>query len=405
MSDRIYIRISYGQALEGAEAEHVGTDPDGSELYRVWRQGRVPGEAERVDVLRLRRQEGDRFDFIGAADHSRRGTAHLVIAATCLGQSPCTAFRDQLEEHGCVVESQLQFRNAIYLVISHPTDVPVHEWHAKMLRETIGVAPDALPEFLRRETRTKEQQRRRRQTRQSIRVKALSAVASVVGVARVLAMVVLVVGVLVGGVALLSAAAPPDRPRVATIGMLVALAPLLLSRQMWPVVAVCAAAGIASLSLLGGPTPSYGPAAALGALYALCLGAMAVLLGILSLFSSNTREMGRAVFLVILPALASALSGVAVALTSAAAAGRAGGMANGARVVAIVGTAVLLLAPAAALLSNAGAILGDKGWRANPKLQLGALATMPLAMLPVLLRVGVPIALLWAVAWLAGRLG
>jgi len=405
MNDRIYIRISYGHALEGAEAEHVGTDSDGSELYRVWRQGRVPGEAERVDVLRLRRQEGERFDFIGAADDSRRGTAHLVIASTCLGQSPCTAFRDQLEDHGCVVESQSQFRNAIYLVISHPTDVPIHEWHAQMLRKTIGVAPDALPEFLRRETRTKEQQRRRRQTRQSIRVKTLSAVASMVAVARVLAVVVLVVGVLVGGVALLSATAPADRPRVAAMGMLVALAPMLLSRQMWPVVAVCAAAGIASLSLLGGPTPSYGPAAALAALYALCLGVMAVLMGIFSLFSSSTRQMGAVLFVVVLPALASALAAAAVALTSAAAAGRAGGLADGARVVAIVGTAVLLLAPVAAMLANAGAILGNKGWRANRTLQLGALATMPLAMLPVLLRVGIPIALLWAVAWLAGRIG
>ena len=407
MSRRV-IHISYRHGLEAAEAEPIGEDADGSELYRVWRPGRLPGEPVRVDVVRLRRQEGEGFDFVGVADPARRGTAYLTIASACLGMPACDAFRRQLEDNGCVVENQSRFGGAIYLVVSHPTGVPIDEWHRRMLRESIGVEPEAIRAHLHNEARTKERQRRRRQTRQSITAAVTRAVGSMVTTTTRLAIVGFGFTVVGGGLMLMFSAAPSDRPRVAAIGMVVALAPALFSREgrgMWPVLAGCASVGVATMALLRGPAPGYGAATALGAIYAVCLGLVAVILGIFSLFSSSSREMARVVGGVALPALASALAAAVVAVTSAAAAGHTGGLGSGLRVVGIGLTALLLLGPAAVLFSNIGAIFDGKVWRANPKLQRRALASLPLATTPMLLRVGVPIALIWVVVWLLELFG
>jgi hypothetical protein len=206
----------------------------------------------------------------------------------------------------------------------------------------------------------------------------------------------------------LLAASPSDRPRILAIGTIVALAPTLLirdGRRMWPLFLCCAAVGVALVALLGGPSPSYAGAAALAAVYALCLGGMGVVLGFFSGFASSSRQMGLVVFGVVLPMLASAAVAVLVAIMSAAAAGRAAGVGSGARTVAIALTAFLLLGPAAVMVLNGGAILRSRVWRENPKLLLGVLAALPRMTVPLLRRIALPLALLWAVVWLLARLG
>ena len=408
MSQRVTIRIAYRNGLDIVQAEHLGTDAEGCELYRVWRQPLDADDAEREDVLRLRRQEGPGFDFIGTADPARPGTSFFTIPSACLGTLAYDAFRRQIEEHGCVVENEWDSGNALYLVTTHPNEAPVTEWYEQMLRDAVGITPDEVREYLFHQTRAKEREQVRRKTRKGF-TRAVSRTTSlVVSVVVGLSVVALVVGIVGGGLTQLFGAESAERPRVAAMGMIVALLPSLFTRdgrKMWPLFGACAAAAIGALALLDDPTPRYGAATALGALYALVIGAFGVLIGIFSGFSSNTREMSKILFSVVLPALASAVAAVVLAVTSAAAAGTRGGLATGARTVAIGLTALILLAPTVVLLSNGGAILFGKGWRENRKLQLGALATMPLTMVPLIIRVAVPIAIVWGVAWLVGQVG
>jgi hypothetical protein len=193
-------------------------------------------------------------------------------------------------------------------------------------------------------------------------------------------------------------------PRMAAIGVLVALLPMLLTRAgrgFWPVIAGCALASFTLWMLLGGETPSYGLATMLGAAYAACVGCMAVLFGIFSLFSSNTGEMARAWLLAVLPLLLSALSAAAVVVLSVAAGGSVReGLGGTAHLVVLALTALLLIGPIGAILVNAGAILRNERWRRiPPELRLSALLSIPMSLGPALLRVGIPIALLWVVAW------
>ena len=396
---RIPVRIHYGQRYDNAEAEHLGTEADGVELYRVWRQGLLPGHPDRVDVLRLRKHDGEEFEFVGVADPARPETTHLTIASSCLGMPACNEFKRQLDEHGCVLEKQWGDGGAFYLVFTHATGVPIHEWHAAMLRNTIGVRPDGVLDYLLDEARAKKRARERRETLQRIRRAIAAGSRLAVGVLA-FALLVGIVGV---GIAMFVRTEPAQRPRTAAIAMLVALTPALLTRdgrKLWPLLAVCAAAGGGALALLDQPTPAYGAATALGAVYAVVIGVFGVLVAIFSLFSSNSRQMGLVWFGMVLPTVASAVAAAALAVTSAVAAGSKAGFGSGARTVAIGISALLLLGPAAALLSNVGAVLTGKAWRRNPKLQLQALATLPRTLLPLVIRVGIPIAILWGVVWL-----
>jgi hypothetical protein len=406
VSSRVSIRLVYGTGLDIVQAERLGTHPDGSELHRVWRRGLVPGDPIREDVLRLRPQEGPAFDFIGSADPARPETAHLTIASRCLGMPACNEFRRRLDEHGCVLENQWSSGNAFYLVFTHASDVPIHEWHAQMLRDSLGIAPDELRDYLHDEERTRERERARRKTRDKVRRSLSRGMRLTLSLLSLVATAALVVVIIGGGATKLIVAESADRPRFAAMAMLVTLAPSVLTRdgrKMWPLFLGCAMAALGALALVDGPTPSYGGATALGALYALVIGALGVVIAIFSLFSSNAGQLGLVWFGIVFPAVGSAAAAAVLAVTAAAAAGSAGGLGNGARTVAIALTALVLLAPAGVLFSYVTAIVGGKGWKGNWKLQVRALATLPRAMLPLLKRVAIPIAIIWSLAWLLGR--
>ena len=408
MSKRVYLRISYGHGLDKSMAEYLGTDAEGCQLYRVWREPFRRGDPERVDVLRLRPQEGPGFDFVGTADPARPGTAYFTFPSESSGLPSHEAFRRQLEEDGCVLEHEWSSGNALYLVYTHPAGLAVEEWYARMLRESIGIAPDELREYLFDRQRARDQEQVRERTRRNVKRTLSRFVGALASLAAVVLTIGLIVGIVGGGLTQMAGAAPGSRPRVAAIWMLVTLAPLLLTRdgrKAWPLVAVCGAIAFTLVTLLDGSSPSYGAAAALAAIYALCLGFASVYFGIFSLFSSSTQQMSQVVFGFVLPLLGSAISAAVVAVTSAAAAGRADGFGSGARTVAIALTALLLFAPAAVFASYAGAIIREKHWRAHPKLAVQALASLPLTMVPMLIRVGIPIALLWVVAWLIATIG
>jgi hypothetical protein len=408
VSQRVTIRIAYRNGLDIVPAERLGTDADGCELYRVWRNPLQPGDSAREDVLRLRPQDGPGFDFIGTADPARPGTSFLTIPSACLATPACDTLRHRLSEHGGVVENEWDSGNALYLAATHPNELPVAEWYEQMLRDAIGITPDEVPEYLFQQRRAKERNQARRKTRNRLTRAASRTTRFVMSVVVGVSVVALVVGVLAGGLTQLIGAGSAERPKVAAAGMLVALVPTLFTRdgrKMWPLFAGCAAAAVGALALLDDPAPSYGAATALGALYALILGAFGVVIGIFSGFSSNARDMGKVVFGIVFPALASAVAAGVLAVTSAAAAGSGGGLGTGVRAVAIGLTALILLAPTGALLLNGGAILFGKAWRRNRALQLSALVTLPLTMVPLMIRVAVPIAILWGVVWLVGRLG
>jgi hypothetical protein len=404
MGDRVNIPLVYGRSFEYVKAERLGTGADGCELHRVWRPPLLPGGAERVDVLRLLPQEGPGFDFVGSADPARPYATDVTIPLSCLGTPACDAFRRKLDEHGCVLEYEYYDPDAIWLVFSHPAEAAVTEWHGAMLREAIGVPPDELREYMHDEALTRKRESARRRSHESRRRWWSSRAREAVALSRFIVMLGIIAGIVAVVRMGLPADAHRDIPTLAATGMLVALTPMLLTRDgrgMLPLIAICAAAGAAVLMLLGSSPPAYGAAAAVGTVYALLVGAFAVLIAIFSGFATSTGEMLRVVGGVALPMLASALAAAAVALASATASGRTGGVSAGGRTVAIALTALLLLAPVMTMVTNAMAVFGNKAWRAMPGTSLLMLATIPLSMVRVLFfRVGIPIAVIWGMVWL-----
>jgi hypothetical protein len=410
MSEPIPIRIVYGNTFDFARAESLGGDAAGNQLYRVWRRRDVSGRPERVDVLLLRLSHDNVFEFVGVADPARSAISHLRVAGDCLGKPGYEAFHRRLSESGAVVEHEYHGIGPIDLVVSHSPDTPVAAWHAEMLRETIGVAAEELPEYVaqRREDasrRDREERSRAARARRSERTKrALSSFgSSIVSLGVVL--------VIVGGPALLLVQGEAlDRPRLSALAILAMLVPMAIVaglKQMWPLVAGTAAVGLGALSLLSGDAPAYGTVTALGAVYALLAGVGGVVLAFLSLFSHRTRELVQMWLGLVLPLVGSSIAAGVMAVSAAAGAGSRSGFPAGMKTIAIGVTAVVLLAPVLVLVSNGFAVLKSGIWRERPGLMLAVLATMPLSllksMLPALLKLGVILGIVWGVVWLVGR--
>jgi hypothetical protein len=315
-----------------------------------------------------------------------------------------------LIESGAVVEHEYNDVGAVDLVVSHSPDAPVSAWHAEMLRETVGVTPEELREFVAR--RREDNSRRDREERERV-VRARRDERTQRTLSRLGSSIVslVVVALVIGGPALLLVQGETlARPRLSALAILAMLVPMAIAaglRQMWPLIAAMAAVGLGALGLLQGDTPSYGSVTALGAVYALLAGVGGVVVAFLSLFSNRTRELVQVWLGVVLPLVGSSIAAGVMAVSAAAAAGSRSGFPTGMKTIAIGVTAVLLLTPVLVLLTNGLAVLKSGAWRERPGLMLAVLATMPLSMiksmLPALLKIGVILGIVWGVVWLVGR--
>jgi hypothetical protein len=170
------------------------------------------------------------------------------------------------------------------------------------------------------------------------------------------------------------------RPRIAAIGMIVAISPSLIAtfpdRTFRSIFLSAAAGGVLALLLAGSPShPGYAFAAVmLAGLYVLAVGSFAVMFGMFSGFSANERDMRQVWLIFVLPGLLSSIAAVLYAVTAVRAAHTHGLSARTVRTTGIVVSVLLLFAALRSRTSRSAR---------------GVL---------------VPLALIWLVVWIFGGL-
>jgi hypothetical protein len=411
MSDPVRLRIDYGRGLEEADATPLGPAPRGGELFRVHRPSFAIGNVGRDDVVRLEPVGNGTWRWIAVVELSNWRTISAPVPPESRDTAALAEFRREVEAAGCIWEGEFQGEWMWKAVISLPPGTPdrtVGVPHERMLLATAGLTFGQLEQRIVREQVAEKLERQRRHGREQ-RARHRAGLVTSVRQGAGSAFAVFVLLVVVGWAAwALAHAAPTDRPRVAALAMTALLAPIwitaLRERRDFALLWLPSTVGaIGAVLVLRAPEPStsaYTIAMVIGTLHALWTGGIGVILGIFSMFASSSREFGRAILGIALPAVLSGVAGAVLALATAGAAGSLGGLASGAQLVAVGLTALLLLAPVLVTLVNAGAILGGRAWRSAPGLQRQALLALPREMLPVFGRVGLPIAAIWALVGL-----
>ena len=322
----VRIRIDYFNDIEETEALRLGAFPDGAgELFRVERPSICIGGVAREDVVRLERYD-DRYVFLGVFERSSWETHWLLLPREANGLPEAYAeFKQAVVSAGCILEGERVEEEGLRVIISVPAGVPADGWkraYERMIQRSAGLSPEAFVTRVgdearqRRSTELERQQReqrasRRRQVRREIAERALRGLAAAACVAA-----------MGWWIHALVTASALTRPRVAALGMIVALSPTVIGslrdRSFRPPMLGAAAAGVAAWLLAGALSdPAYAVAAiALGVIFALVVGSVAALFGVSSFVASEHDRRIVWLFLV-LPCLVSSFAAVLYAVSAA----------------------------------------------------------------------------------------
>jgi undecaprenyl pyrophosphate phosphatase UppP len=354
-AEPVRIRIDYFNGIEETEAVHIGPFPDGGgEIFRVGRPSICIAGVAREDVVRLERVD-DRYVFFGVIERSTWETHWLLLPREAVGaREAYDEFKQAIADAGCVLEGDRVDEEEPRVIISVPAGVAADRWtsaYERMIQRTAGLSPEALVARVGDDARRRDlaqRARREREHRARNRWQVLAKITRVTLPVLIGAVCIAVVGWWIHALVTASAL---TRPRVAALGMIIALLPGLfgsfLDRSIRPLMLGAAAAGVGALLLAGALSdPAYAFAAvALGLLFALIVGCIGVFFGIASVFDSSSRDRRLTWLLLVLPCLVSSIAAAVYALTAAHAAHIQFHAAQSIRMAGIVVTVLLLLVP------------------------------------------------------------
>ena len=406
MADRTTIRVHYDNYPEESEATPIGPPDSRGQVFRVHRPSFAIANVARDDVVRLYPREDGTWEFrLEVLEQSSWRTMAAPLPPGVRGTAAFDTFAAFVIAQGCVVEGVHERGTPPKLVLSLPPHVPdpvISGPYDEMLLATVGYDHAGLQRRLANERASAQAARRRDERAQRMKRSARGAARG----ARELLVALAVLAVAAWGIRAFVVAGTIGRPQVAAVAMAALMVPLwalaLGDRRsdfgkLW---LPGTATALAALALTFGPpaTWSYGAAVAVGVTHAIVTGMPGVVLGIFSLFATNTRQWMQAILGIVLPAVLSGVAGLVLALVSLGAAGSIAGVAATARLVAIGVTVFLLAAPVAATINNVAAVLGHREKGMSPELVRGVLRSIPRAMLPAFARIAVPIAIVWLLA-------
>lgn len=408
MAEPIRIRIRYSGHAEDAMATPLGPAEGGGEWFRVHKPSFHIANVVRDDVIRLVREDDGTWQWPlqNAREQGAWRSMYAPIPEGVRGTPAYEAFQRFVAEQGVIVEGEsltVEYPKLVLSLPAHVPDAPIAQAYDHMLTATIGLTHAMWQQRVVEEQRARGRAASRRERARRLR-------RDVAELARAAGTLVLTVAALAFAAWSAHRFFTADilaRPRLAAMAMAGLLLPVWVSalreRKDFALLWLPATGtALVALGLAHGTpaTTSYAPAVIVGTLHAVVAGGFGIVLAIFSLFASDTRRFARVAFGVTLPAVLSGVAGVLFALTALGAASELAGFASTVRTIAIGITALLLVAPAAVLAHYVGAILGGAGWRSAPHLQRGALLSLPRQMVPALLRVAVPIAVVWTLALL-----
>jgi len=288
-TEPVRIRIDYFNGIEETEAVYIGPYPDGGgELFRVSRPSICMGGVAREDVVWLDPSD-DYYVCFGVFERSSWETHWLLFPREALGSSEAyDAFKQAVADAGCIFEGDRLDGEEPRVVISVPAGVTADGWtraYERLIQRTAGLSSEALAaraadDAKRRDSARREQEQRRDRAQRRLEILAKITLATI--------------PVLIGAVSIAVAAwwihalATADaltRPKIAALGMIIALAPSVIGsvfdRSVLRLTLGALAVGVIALLLAGRLTnPAYVfPAVALGLLYAGAAGLTGVFFG------------------------------------------------------------------------------------------------------------------------------
>jgi hypothetical protein len=309
--------------VEEAEAVHLGASPDGTgELFRVSSPSLSVAGVAREDVVRLERK-GDRYAFLGVVERSSWETKRLLLPREAVRVPGVYAeFEQAMAQAGCIIEEDSFKPAGLRLIISVPAGVSANEWtHAyeRAVQRSTGLSVVEFEARVGDEARQEALaniERQRAQRRRQFAAKVARATPRVL-------IAVACIAVVGWWVLTLVASTVTARPKVAALGMIVALSPLVIA-SLWDRSALrltlsAAAAAVVAWLLAGAVSdPTYASAAVvLGVAFVLTVGGIGVFAGIASVFTESSRDRRPVWLLVVLPCLVSAIAAVVYAATAA----------------------------------------------------------------------------------------
>jgi hypothetical protein len=321
-AEPVRIRILYNR-VEEAEAAYLGAYPDGAgELFRVSRPSLSVAGVAREDVVRLERH-GDTYAFLGVFERSSWETQRLLLPREVVRTPDIyPEFERAVTQAGCIIEEDSFEPAGLRLIISVPAGVAANEWtsaYERAVQQSTGLSVAAFEARVADEARREalaQSKRQRAQLRRQIGAQIARMTPRVLLAATSIA----VVGWWVLTVVTSAVAA---RPRVAALGMIVPLSPLVIAslwdRSVLRLTLLLAAAAVAAWMLAGTVSdPTYASfAVALGVVFAVVVGGIGVFFGLATVFTESSRDRRPTWFLVVLPCLASAIAAVVYAATAA----------------------------------------------------------------------------------------
>jgi len=349
------IRIDYFNGIEETDAVHIGPFPDGAgELFRVGRPSICIAGVAREDVVRLEPVD-DRYVFFGVVERSTWETHWLLLPREALGAREAYAeFKQAIADAGCVLEGDRLDEEGPRVIISVPAGVAADGWtraYERIIQRTAGLSPEAFETRVGDDARRRDSAQREREQREYRARRRRQILAEIAQPALLVLFGAACIAVVGWWIHALVTASALTRPRVAALGMIIALSPgvvgSFIDRSIRPLMLGAAAAGMAALLLSGALTdPAYVFAAvALGLLFALIVGSIGIFFGLVSVIARSSRDLRLTWLLFALPCLLSSIAAAVYAVTAAHAAPVQFYAAQTIRMTGIIFTVLLLLAP------------------------------------------------------------
>ena len=326
-TEPVRIRVDYFNGIEETEAVYIGPYPDGGgELFRVSRPSICMGGVARGDVVWLDPTD-DYYVCLGVFERSSWETHWLLFPREALGSSEAyDEFKQAVANAGCIFEGDRLDGEEPRVVISVPAGVTAEGWaraYERLIQRTAGLSSDALAaragdDAKRRDSARREQEQRQDRTRRRLE----TLVKTMLSTVRVLIGVVSFAATGWWIHALVTADAL-TRPKVAALGMIIALVPTVIAsifdRAALRLTLGAVAVGVVALLLAGRLTnPAYVfPAVALGLLYAGAAGLAAAFFAMAGVLTESSRGRWRGWFVVGVPCVASSIAALVYAVTAA----------------------------------------------------------------------------------------
>ena len=326
-TEPVRIRVDYFNGIEETEAVYIGPYPDGGgELFRVSRPSICMGGVARGDVVWLDPTD-DYYVCLGVFERSSWETHWLLFPREALGSSEAyDEFKQAVANAGCIFEGDRLDGEEPRVVISVPAGVTADGWtraYERLIQRTAGLSSEALAaragdDAKRRDSARREQEQRQDRTRRRLE----TLVKTMLSTVRVLIGVVSFAATGWWIHALVTADAL-TRPKVAALGMIIALVPTVIAsifdRAALRLTLGAVAVGVVALLLAGRLTnPAYVfPAVALGLLYAGAAGLAAAFFAMAGVLTESPRGRWRGWFVVGVPCVASSIAALVYAVTAA----------------------------------------------------------------------------------------